>query len=343
MIGYTGEVPWHGLGQVATTAAYATADEMERAANLDWQVQIIDTQGVYETDEPVLAEDGSPVLNPDGTPFTEKVKHIIPLHTRSVMRLDNRSILAEGVGRFTPMQNRQLFEIVEAVTGSGEAVFVTAGALGKGELVWAQAEIPGSFYVGGKDEHKRYLFIINSHRQGMSLKLVETDVRVVCQNTANMALNSAAANEIIKVSHMPNIFERAKQAQEKFGLILKQHADTEALYEALVGIQMNQQSLNDFFAAAFPLKGGESEGSEARRKMVLSQRSLAEQLFNQGLGMDIFPGSAYNALNAVTDVVTHYRGRRTAQAHMEHALIGDGATAVANAMAFSRQMLKAGY
>lgn len=338
MMGYVGETPWHNKGQVATLGQYATKDEMVRAAGLGWRVCLAPTEVIYAS--PVLDLYGHQILNPDGTPMTEEIR--IPAKSKCVIREDNHKILSEGVSRFTPLQNEDLLGLVEIITGTGAAVFETAGALGDGETVWALARLGGEFTVGGKDPIERYLMFLNSHLAGRALKIFLTDVRVVCQNTLVKALNSAKAGSIQKIAHMPNLPAKVKVAEEALGFITQDFQHRQEVLEAATAVQMNDQTLEDMFTYVWPIKGGESQAAVARNYMAKQYRSLAAQLFETGVGHEMFPGTLYQA-NCAIQETANFQGRRDSDAQTLFKLTGDGAMAGARGFQFTEKMLKAGY
>lgn len=288
---FVGEVPWHGLGTKVEGVAMTAAQAMS-AAKLDWEVEPVDTMTV------------------DGTTLTR----------RAIRRKDNGVVLAEGVSkRWTPVQNYQLFEFFDPIVGAGEAIYHTVGALGQGERLWVLAKLPGEVVIAKKDVHEKYLLLANSHKPGFALHVGWTAVRVVCQNTLNRALGG---EDLMRFVHMPNIIARADLAKAQLGLVNKQYDEMGELFRALAARPISPAELGDFFAQVFPLPGGKSDGADARRLAAKADRATAEMLFSQGRGADLFPGSAYNALQAVTELTTHGVGRKKPEGHLADVLFG---------------------
>lgn len=336
---YVGEVPWHGQGVRVREMGLANAAEMIVAAGLDWRVALMETETFYWIDDP----SGAVALGPDGKFAPAKIKVYLPNATKSVVRLDNYAILDEGVStRFTPYQNEEMFAWVDGIVGAAGAVYHTAGALGDGSEVWVLVELPGDVYIGGKDEYKKYILIFNSHKRGRRLKFLKTFVRAVCQNTVALALEGAAMEDIAAISHMPNINARAEAAKGKLCLINAHYNQMEELFNALTRKQVSAATVKAGIEVMWPMPGDEarSEGADQRREQVKRLREKTEQFFDSGVGADVFAGSLYNlGVTAPSEAITHLRGRRTGQAQLQYATVGDGAAAQERALQFARQLL----
>jgi len=74
---------------------------------------------------------------------------------------------------------------VDALLGEGVR-FETAGSLHEGRKVWMLAKLPNSYTLGG-EEIAPYLVFSNSHDGNSSIRVAMTLIRVVCQNTLNLA------------------------------------------------------------------------------------------------------------------------------------------------------------
>lgn len=337
-MGYVGQVPWHGLGVKIRDQGLATSAEMVEAAGLDWQVAVMETETFFWEPDP----SGAMVMNDKGEITPALVKHYLPNSTKSLVRLDNLAVLDEGVRKFTPYQNAQMFEWVDAIVGTDQAVYHTAGALGAGETVWVLVELPGEMYIGPKrDAHQKYVLIANSHQVGRALRIALTDVRVVCQNTLALALSGSDLRNIVSISHMPNIAKRAELAKDALGLINKRYNQIEAVFNELVRVQLDRRTLLQGLEAAWVMPSAEAEsaGAEARRVQIGRLRDQTEHFFVQGVGQEMYPGSAYNYVNAVAEAATHLNGKRSPYRHFEHATLGEGAAAEARALAFAKTLL----
>ena len=131
---FAGATPWHGLGTEIDDAT--TFWDAFKMAGLDWEVQT----------EPLFRGDGSEVKA-----------------QASVRQSDNRVLGVVGP-RWTPLQNRDAFEVFEPLVDSGDLKLHTAGSLREGERVWVlcQLNLDNSEIVKG-DEVSKFALLSNGH------------------------------------------------------------------------------------------------------------------------------------------------------------------------------------
>jgi phage/plasmid-like protein (TIGR03299 family) len=276
---FTGETPWHGLGVKLENPA--TAREAILAAKLDWRVST----------EPAILADCTQLL------------------TRAVRRLDTRAVLGE-VGRlYQPIQNDEAFCFFDSVVGSGQAIYHTAGALGKGDRVWILARLPGEIRVQNTDDvtHK-YLLLCNSHDGKMALRMFFTPVRVVCQNTLNMAL-SAGMGSGVSIRHLPGLKGKIQEAQRALGLAVRYYDDAEGLVNLLARTRPGSDVIRKYVRSLFP--DHKDELVQMRHERI---REEVLDLYAYGRTNNL-PGvcstwwAAYNAVTEHADHARRSRGR----------------------------------
>ncbi len=177
---------WHGLGQVVEEEL--TAESAIQKAMLDWEVEL---HPLYSS---VMSADGVEVV-PVEDKFAVIRKH--PL-------LGERDALGVVGTRYTPIQNREVFNFLDALVDSGSS-YETAGSIDGGKKIFITMRMPNGILVGGKDKSDMYIFATTSHDGSFSLSVALTAVRVVCQNTWRMARRASQYKHTIRLD--PQVVE----------------------------------------------------------------------------------------------------------------------------------------
>jgi len=153
---YVREAPWHGLGKRVEHAL--SSDSALQEAGLDWKV----TQRSLLTDN--LIE--------------------IPGFKANIRETDQQ-LLGIVTDRYSIVQNQEAFGFTDQLLGEGVR-YETAGSLQNGKKVWLLARLPDNYMILG-DRVSPYMVFSNSHDGSGSIKVAMTPIRVVCQNTLNLA------------------------------------------------------------------------------------------------------------------------------------------------------------
>lgn len=185
---YRGQAPWHGLG--TELKGNLDAIEVMRQAGLNWGV----------TKEQISTLDGQ---------IADKW---------FLLRRDSDKTLLDMVGpEYIPVQNKRVFEFFDSFCRSGDLTLETAGALDNGRRVWALARTNHEYNIGHKDDILRdYLLLYNPYIYGQSMRILYTNIRVVCHNTIVQALSSSVDYDAFRMIHSnsfvdDNIFELARK------------------------------------------------------------------------------------------------------------------------------------
>lgn len=267
-------VPWHGLGKAVDGAV--SSEAAIKAGGLDWTVDV---------EKMVLAVGGQAVPN-----------HF------AVVRQDRRTVLGVVGERFVPLQNAEAFASFDSALGAENARFETCGALGVGEKVWLLAKLPSTFEVVGGDVIVKYVLLCMGHDGSMSIKVGTTAVRVVCQNTLNLALQSR--ENFISVRHTGDVKGRVDAAFKALGLVKKQFGELEAFFKFLASRPLFGENLKNVVADIFPSPEGEKASTRLQ-----NIRDAVMTRIETGKGVEIpgVRGTAWAAFNGVTEYLDHFR------------------------------------
>lgn len=280
---YAGQAPWHGLG--TRVPQEVTSEEALRVAGLDWSVATV----------PVLA--GVPDQVPVGVEGW-----------KAVIRLGDMKALGVVGDRYRPIQNGEAFTFFDELVGEGQAIYHTAGALDGGRRVWILAKLPGEVVVARDDVTEKFLLLTNSHDGTTSLRMFFTPVRVVCQNTLNLAL-SQGIGEGIAIRHTASALVRLNQAREALGIANRFYDQFGAEAQVLVRASYGDAQMKELAETILPA----SEGEVSTR--TLRAREKVVDLFENGQGHAPIRGTAWAALNAVAEFTDHFRTTRGADEH----------------------------
>ena len=269
---YVGETPWHSLGTKLDKPA--TAEEAIQAAHLDFTVEKYGLNTI-----------------PNSLP--------VESHFATV-RTDTREVLGVVGSRYEPIQNRDAFTTFDALVGEGEAIYHTAGVLGKGERIWLLAKLPDYIRVNGEDLVEKYLLLVNSHDGSSTVRVKLTPIRVVCENTLSLALSGA--EQEVHIRHTLNAKEKLKEAHEILGLTNKLYMQLDAIFNRMNETKVEHETLTEYVKTVFP------ENPESKdRSWVKKVHDTVFELVESGEGVELSKGTLWGAYNAVTEYVDHYR------------------------------------
>ena len=268
---YAGETPWHGLGK--QVPADISPNDMLKAAGLDWKVNAI----------PAFAEING--------------KQVDIGHSALVRDVDNK-ILDVITNDWIPNQNEKAFEFFNDFVAAGEMEMHTAGSLKDGQLVWALAKVKDAFELFNGDTVESYLLFTNPHKYGWSIDVRFTPIRVVCNNTLTLSLNTQSS-KIVKVSHRREF--DADLVKETLGVAKEKLAKYKEMAAYLGSKRFNDESIVDYFTRVFPVSGSKKE--------ISKNASIALEIMDQQRGAEFAEGSWWQAFNAVTFMTDHMIGR----------------------------------
>ena len=266
---YVREKPWHGLG-VEVQEAPTSVDALV-CAGLDWEVLQKD----------VYTEDGSFIIG-----------------YKANIRSTDEAMLGIVSDRYKVVQNKDAFRFTDDLLGAG-VTYETAGALQGGCKVWMLAKMPQRYIIGG-DEIAPYMVVMNSHDGSSGIKVAMTPVRVVCQNTLNLALNTAKRAWTTK--HTENVMNRVHEARETLMLAEAYMGGLGREIDALSRIKPTYKKVMDFMQEFFPVT---EDMSEVAKKNNLRLLEDMKQRYWEAPDLADIGKNGYRFINAVSDFATH--------------------------------------
>ncbi len=286
---YAGEVPWHGLGKQVPSDL--SPEQMLKAAELDWTVEKV----------PAFA-------SIDGKKTS--------VGWSALVRSSDHSILDVVSNEWNPIQNHEAFNFFEEYCRAGDMDMHTAGSLRDGQIVWALAKVKESFELFKGDQVDSYLLFTNPHRFGQCIDIRFTPIRVVCNNTLTLALDSSS-DRMVKKNHR-GVFN-ADEIKEKLGIATDKLAKYKEMAKFLGSKRYTNESVTDYFNTIFPSL---SKKDPELDKVKLSKGARqAMELLETQPGANFAKGSWWQAFNAVTYLTDHKLGR-SADTRLQSAWFG---------------------
>ena len=305
-IAFTGQTPWHRLGQKINEAFDAKTALKE--ARLDFTVE---KTGIACAD----------------------TKAVIP-NRFAVRRTDTKDVLGIVGSSYTPCQNRDAFAFFDGVFGKDKARYECAGVLGKGERIWLLAKLPGGFSIGKDDLVNKFLLLTNSHDGSELIRARFTPIRVVCQNTLNAALREKSQE--IGVMHLSDVkakLELAGKLLRNAGIYFRETEDT---FRAFSKFKLTDKSRAAYFVESITGSADTREISPA----IQSRLEQCDRLHESGHGVKL-PGVRGTLWGAYNALVEHLDHEKTTDS-LRYIANGNGALIKARAFTLARDLALAG-
>ena len=275
---YAGQVPWHGLGH--KVGEDVTPEQMELVAGLNWKVNKVPFQN------PVTGEQSDSYF--------------------VLVRDSDGKELSPCGHQYVPVQNRQALGFFKKFTDSGDMTLETAGSLDGGRRIFVLAKTSESFSIKGKDKVDSYLLCYHPHIWGQSLRIMWTPIRVVCQNTLTMALDSKQSE--FRMPHVQEFDVGVQfQAERALGLARNRMETFKEQAELLSSKEFTDKELWKYWIMLFQ----PSLKNEPNPTPEMFNRTLEylNQVIHTQPGSTVAKNTWWQALNAVTYYMDHQSGR----------------------------------
>lgn len=265
---YVRETPWHGLGTKVLTAP--SSKEALQLANLDWKVN---QQPIYTEAEEIIG------------------------YKANVRSTDNK-VLGVVTDRYKIIQNDEAFAFTDALLGEGVR-YETAGSLNGGKRVWLLAHMPHEYIISG-ERISPYLVFTNTHDGSGAVKVALTPIRVVCNNTLNLALSTAKRSW--SMVHTGNIEEKMQEARDTLFMAEKYMDGLGKEFEKLRKIQMTEKQVMEYIDLLLPM---EEDSSSQQTRNIRKLREDMKGRYFEAPDLKDLGNNAYRFVNAVSDFATH--------------------------------------
>ena len=294
---YVDALPWHGLGNKLTPNQ--PIEVWQNEAGMDWRIN--ETEVLYS----VSGGDGLHLKsNPD---------------SKVLFRSDTHSPLSVVSKRYKVVQPHDVLEFYRDLVSVGGFELETAGVLKGGKKLWALAKTGQETLLRGNDRVKAYLLLATSCDGSLCTTAQFTSVRVVCNNTLQLAVGDSGG--AVKVPHSTEF--DPQQVKQTLGLGLSS-------WESFVTDmrQLADRKINKFEAMNFLIN------VLGDRSAPLNEQPNAKAIQNvftlysgegKGSQLESASGTAFGLLNGVTEFVDRHRRARSADHRLDSAWFGPGA------------------
>lgn len=283
---YVGETPWHGLGSELKPGA--KIETWLEAAGMDWDIE--ESSVRYRVGRRLDEYAGQKVL----------------------YRSDTESPLSIVSDDYKVVQPKEVMEFFRDLVGTYGMKLSTAGCLFGGTRYWALADTGRVLEVNQNDRIKGMLLLTTSCDGTMATNALFTSVRVVCNNTLQIALNSDV-KERARITHRADF--DADAVKRKLGVIDPQWEEFRKQMYALAKTRVKDVYAKEFVFDLFAkprLKGDDQPYT------VLRDTESVLERYRNGMGTGKTLGTLYGLVNAVTEFVDHETRARVP----DHALWG---------------------
>lgn len=266
---YVRETPWHGLGTRVIEAP--GSEEALELAGLNWKVR----------QEPIYTDNNL----------------LIPGYKANVRDLDDK-VLGVVTDRYKVVQNDEAFAFTDGLLGDGVR-YETAGALLDGRKVWILARMPREFIING-EQISPYLVFSNTHDGSGAIKVAVTPIRVVCNNTLNLALSTAKRSW--SMVHTGDVQGKMEEAKQTLFMAEKYMSRLGREFETLRKIELTDRQVMDYIKLLLPY---ENEDNSLHVRNINRLREDMQKRYFDAPDLKDVGNNAYRFVNAVSDFATH--------------------------------------
>ena len=318
------ELAWHRLGQQFDQDGI-TATEALTACNADFTI----------AKQPIVA------LTPEivnamesGLPITAEMLEAAKIGGKmATMRMDNNYPLGIVSDNYGIVQNADAFKFIDQLVGGNldgqheRPVIDAAGILGNGERIFVTAKFPEQIRLahGDNDNVSLYVVFTTSHDGSGAVNAMVTPVRVVCNNTLNIALRDH--NGKLSFRHTSGVMSRldltneenAHMAYRTLNLVDVYTNEFKAAMEQLKSIKLSDTKALDIVRQvlmpkeqyAILKKSGDlnAEGISGRTRAAVE---AAEKSLYEGIGQEgsEYEGTGLWVVNGLTTLYQNHSNKK---------------------------------
>ena len=283
---------WHSFAnKVFNQDEAVTTQQMLAGANLaNWNVQL-ESVGDLLADNYTTVSDNYLVVRDN--PVTAGQKDVL-------------SVVGS---RYKTVQNEDLFAFADNMhDGNSDVYWESAGSLKNGRVVFGTMSIPRTMVLdpnGANDQTKLYLVVYTSHDGSVAVQSAITPVRVMCQNTLNLAMRNA--KQSFKIRHTQTVDGKIVAAREALGLTFSYMDEFEKQAQELFSREVTNAKFSQIINKLYVKPDADVKGAVKKwENKVL----LIDELYHNSPTNANIKGTAWGVVNALTERLDYYRTAR---------------------------------
>ncbi len=315
------ERAWHRLGQVFD--GELTVKEALELSHADYQVEARNVYALTPALGELLAQGGMI----DAEQLSDMMLDALVEGRKATMRMDKSEPLGIVSESYGIVQNRDAFQFIDTLCTGGKGdtpVIECAGVLGHGERVFITAKFPEVIQLDNKgdDRVEMYIVFTTSHDGTGAVNCMVTPIRVVCNNTLNMALGKGGNYGKISLRHTSGIMGRLdlmKKENQVFAyktlnMFEVYKKSLEQSFEHLRNIRLSQKQLEDIMAEVMLTEGNlklyREHGIKCEDISTVGRNQLNRvmEVMETGIGQDM--GERGTAMWAINGLTTYFQNDR---------------------------------
>ncbi len=296
---FVGETPWHGLGN--KLPKNQPIEVWQKSAGMDFEIK--QTEVLFNAGN----ENGNMLnlrSNPDST---------------VLYRSDTCEPLSVVSKRYKVVQPKDVLGFYRDLVSVGGFELETAGVLKGGKKLWALAKTGQETILAGGDKVKAYLLLATSCDGSLATTAQFTSVRVVCNNTLQMAVGLSKG--AVRVSHSTTFDPVAVKRELGLGM------SSWDQFMASIKV-MSERPVNKFEAMSYLINVlGDPAlplNEQPNQKAIQTVYGLYS---GEGKGSKLpsAAGTAWGLVNGITEYVDQHRRARNQDYRLDSAWFGQGA------------------
>ncbi len=307
-----GEVAWHGLGNYVSEAMTAEKAAELGGLNFDVAKKNITVAGGKKIDGYFAVE-----------------------------RQDTKDVLGIVSKDYQIVQNSEAFSFFDPILDRGEAIFQTAGVLGKGERVFITAKLPEDILVNG-EQVNNYLLLSSGHDGKSAIQVGFTSIRVVCMNTLQVALKDLKNK--VTILHFKNAKHKLETASKVMGMASKYTLELQPIFNGMAETKINDVKLREYITAVLePAK--ETIDKETLQKKYSTRflntvNSVIEFAHDHPTQQSVeAKGTVWGAYNAISGYFGYLKDYKTQEEKMNDLYFKQGAKKIEYAFQLAAEMI----